>query len=138
MVVHTATAMWFSSWICALFLLPWLTAPLQAYQLNEAPKDMIIGENLYILGSQSLTQLHRNLSFVNSISLLRFDGQAVRMVVDEDLFVVVVCSVSRSGDCRQFDAEGLEDVDASFRIGLSRPEGFVLTKVYSNSVYTAA
>ena len=132
--MHTATVMWFSPWTCALFLLQWLAAPSQAYHLNEAPKDMIIGEKLYILGSQNLTQLYCNLSFVNEISLLRFGGQAVRMILDEDLYVVVVCSVS--GVCRQFDVEGLDYVNTQFRI--SHPEGFVLTNVISNSVYAAA
>ncbi len=120
------------------------TADLQAHMLNEAPMDMVVAaESVYILGSSSITQLHRNLSLLNEAPLT-FKQQveatrndALSMAIRENETELVVCFAY--GKCFLFYMvdDGYCTDDNSFIASFGYPTNVLLTDIEMNSFYIA-
>ena len=120
------------------------TADLQAHMLYEAPMDMVVAaESVYILGSSSITQLHRNLSLLNEAPLT-FKQQveatrndALSMAIRENETELVVCFAY--GKCFLFYMvdDGYCTDDNSFIASFGYPTNVLLTDIEMNSFYIA-
>ncbi len=105
--------------------------------------DMVVAESVYILGSSSITQLHRNLSLLNEAPLkfkqqvetTRNDALSMAITVNES--ELVVCFAY--GKCFLFGMvdNGYCTDDNSITASFGYPTNVLLTDIKMNSFYIA-
>ena len=112
---------------------------ISSYDSPETPRDMIVGNGyIYLLSSNTLYQLHRNLTIQSQITLVsgRFNAEPLKMILSENETEIVVCY--SNGQCIVYDAEYLFIFGQPLSVSSFTSEEIAMVRLTSQTMYTAS
>ncbi len=125
---------------CFWLIILLCNAAVQGYLLSEAPVDMIIAENVYVLTTCCVAKFDRNLSLLSETSLqflkssnLRRD--ALKMAIKDDEKELLVCFAF--GKCFLFDTMDYLTDDNEPSANFVSSSDILLSSIQANTFYIA-